>query len=254
MHNLHPNEEEVKLLQTCKEEVDAMLVEWKSTGKKVVKKFDWRKERAVLPVNDMKECSAAYAFSIVAMLESQFKITHGELMPFSIQQLIDCCMHKVPETFGCSGGRASETLACIQTLAGLQTHRDYPWEGKQGQCRYSQEKAELQVKGYHAFAGAEAIRYFVWKRGPVTVYINPALLINDYRGGIIRHNANCDRSLFQLTHMVVIVGFGESADGVKYWIVRNSWGPRWGYAGYFHIERGANACGIETLGLIGNIE
>lgn len=73
MHNLHPNEEEVKLLQTCKEEVDARLVEWKRTGEKVmVKKFDWRKERAVLPVIDMKECSAAYAFSIVGKCPSVF--------------------------------------------------------------------------------------------------------------------------------------------------------------------------------------
>eukprot|EP00928_Gymnodinium_smaydae_P052266 TRINITY_DN3605_c0_g1_i2.p3 TRINITY_DN3605_c0_g1~~TRINITY_DN3605_c0_g1_i2.p3 ORF type:complete len:149 (-),score=26.56 TRINITY_DN3605_c0_g1_i2:222-668(-) len=38
-----------------------------------------------------------------------------------------------------------------------------------------------------------------------------------------------------------ITGWGETADGTKYWVVRNSWGTYWGNAGWFLLERGTNS-------------
>lgn len=47
-------------------------------------------------------------------------------------------------------------------------------------------------------------------------------------------------------HAVNIVGWGENTVGVKYWIVKNSWGADWGDNGFFKILRGQNFCGIES--------
>jgi len=43
---------------------------------------------------------------------------------------------------------------------------------------------------------------------------------------------------------VLVVGYDETSDGSKYWIVKNSWGESWGDEGYFWIERGTNMCGL----------
>lgn len=45
-------------------------------------------------------------------------------------------------------------------------------------------------------------------------------------------------------HAVVIYGFGEER-GVKYWIVKNSWGTKWGDEGWFKICADINCCMIE---------
>ena len=62
-----------------------------------------------------------------------------------------------------------------------------------------------------------------------------------YRSGIYRHVYGRRKG----GHAVKIIGWGEE-NGVKYWIVANSWNPRWGESGYFRIVRGENECGVET--------
>lgn len=48
-------------------------------------------------------------------------------------------------------------------------------------------------------------------------------------------------------HYVSIYGWGETQQGVKYWLVQNSYGPTWGEEGSFKIVRGENNLGIENL-------
>jgi hypothetical protein len=45
-------------------------------------------------------------------------------------------------------------------------------------------------------------------------------------------------------HAIEIVGWDEK-DGIKCWIVKNSWGTSWGDKGYFYMKRGVNECKIE---------
>merc|ERR1712166_1530450 len=50
----------------------------------------------------------------------------------------------------------------------------------------------------------------------------------------------------QLDHGVLAVGYGTE-NGTPYYLVKNSWGPTWGDAGFIKIgiESGAGVCGIQ---------
>ena len=50
-----------------------------------------------------------------------------------------------------------------------------------------------------------------------------------------------------MNHSVVIIGWGvDKKTESKYWIVRNSYGPKWGMNGDFLVARGNNDFGMEV--------
>ncbi|KAJ4700516.1 Cysteine Protease [Melia azedarach] len=67
----------------------------------------------------------------------------------------------------------------------------------------------------------------------------------NYRSGVF--NGQCGT---QCDHAVTLIGYGTSEDGMKYWLIKNSWGETWGENGYMRIQRDAGVsgglCGIAT--------
>ncbi|GKD29066.1 senescence-specific cysteine protease SAG39-like protein [Tanacetum coccineum] len=67
-----------------------------------------------------------------------------------------------------------------------------------------------------------------------------------YSSGVF--SGTCDT---RLNHAVTAVGYGTTDDGMKYWLVKNSWGADWGEEGYFKIQRDIDAkegmCGIAMM-------
>ena len=49
-----------------------------------------------------------------------------------------------------------------------------------------------------------------------------------------------------LNHTIFLIGWGvDKKTGMKYWIVRNSYGDEWGLNGDFLVRRGFNDFGVE---------
>jgi hypothetical protein len=88
------------------------------------------------------------------------------------------------------------------------------------------------------------IRYNIFRWGPISTAfaVYPDFYTFDAKNDIYEWNGKNSQVG---GHAVVIVGWGQNKNGKKYWIIRNSWGTKWGDGGYFKMVRGVNNCLIE---------
>eukprot|EP00882_Tetradesmus_deserticola_P001926 GHRQ01002065.1.p1 GENE.GHRQ01002065.1~~GHRQ01002065.1.p1 ORF type:complete len:548 (+),score=226.91 GHRQ01002065.1:231-1874(+) len=96
-------------------------------------------------------------------------------------------------------------------------------------------------------AGEEAMQQEILAKGPIVCGIAcPEEFVYKYHsakhGGVYIDKTGDT----ELDHDVEVVGWGEEEDGLKYWLVRNSWGSYWGSLGFFKLQRGVNALQIES--------
>lgn len=64
-----------------------------------------------------------------------------------------------------------------------------------------------------------------------------------YAGGVIT-DESCGHDI---NHAALVVGYGAQS-GLEYFLVKNSWGPKWGDQGYVKIgvQSGEGVCGIQV--------
>jgi cathepsin F len=203
--------------------------------------YDWRAYGAVSAVKNQGHCGACFTFATTGNFEGLYAIKYGLLENFSEQQILDCD----PYDLGCSGGSAINAISYI-LYNGLTTTNSYGgYTGYRGNCRYNGNTGIAFTQGYKTPGTNEVdIANFLVNNGPLAAAIN-ATPLQYYTGGIINLSSYyCNPA--SLDHAVLIVGFG-TANGVPYWIVKNSWGPYWGENGYFRVARGYGVCGINQL-------
>jgi len=131
-----------------------------------------------------------------------------------------------------------------------------PYTGIGGSCSTSEKCPRLYatayeyVGGYYGGCNEYLMMLALYKNGPLAVSFEVYEDFMQYSGGIYRHTGLLDKfNPFELTnHAVLLVGYGvDKSSGVKYWIVKNSWGTTWGEQGYFRILRGSDECAIESI-------
>ena len=76
--------------------------------------------------------------------------------------------------------------------------------------------------------------------GPISVGLD-ADQLQFYHRGIFDPFFGCSD---ELNHAVLMVGYGSA--NKDFWIIKNSWGKKWGEQGYFRIRRGKATCGINS--------
>ncbi|XP_051007075.1 testin-2-like [Acomys russatus] len=213
----------------------------------IPKAVNWKEQGHVTPVKDQGYCGSSWAFSATGALEGQMFRKTGELVPLSEQNLIDCSVSYGNQ--GCHGGFMQYAFQYVKDNGSLATEGFYPYEGQEGSCRYNVEKSTASVRDFvQITASEEALMYAVAKVGPISAAIDASHSSFRFYDSGMYYEPNCRKVL--LNHAVLVVAYGyegAESDDIKYWLIKNSWGEKWGMEGYMKIHKDwNNHCGIAT--------
>ncbi|GJR44943.1 maternal effect embryo arrest 18 [Tanacetum coccineum] len=181
--------------------------------------MDWRKKGAVTPIKNQGQCGKVLLghFRPIAATEGITQISTGKLISLSEQELVDC--DRSGQDQGCGGGYMDGGFTFIVKNKGINTEAAYPYQAADATCNTKEEAIHAAT-----ITGHEDL----------------------YSSGVF--NGTCGT---ELDHGVTAVGYGTTADGIKYWLVKNSWGTSWGEDGYIRMIRDVEAkegiCGIAMM-------
>ncbi len=202
-------------------------------------------------------CGACWAFAATSSLADRIKIARKAQWPdleLAPQILLSCSQ----VSNGCHGGNSGRAYEYIYNYSiAHETCSNYQAKGwdtglgctdqikcndcdDKGNCGVPPSYPIYTVSEFGNIKGEQDMINEIYQRGPISCSIDAGGLHN-YTGGII----NDTTGQYTLNHAVSIVGYGVE-NGVKYWMIRNSWGSYFGEDGYFRIIRGTNNLGIET--------
>jgi cathepsin L len=204
---------------------------------------DWTTKGAVTPVKDQGQCGSCWAFSTTGALEGAYFLAKGQLVSFSEQMLVDCD-HNGDE--GCNGGLMDNAFAWIEQNGGLCKEQDYPYHAVTSTCKKNCTVVPGSAPSKFTDVGhTEAAMAAAVAQQPVAVAIEADQSgFQFYSQGVF--SGTCGTNL---DHGVLNVGYGvDSASGMKFWKVKNSWGASWGDHGYIKLQKGkaqsGGQCGI----------
>jgi len=225
--------------------------------------FDWRNRTpsVVTPVKGQGSCGSCWAIAASAVMESFIAIKTGLLFELSPQQITSCAPN--PKKCGGQGGCQGATVELgfeYAIKAGMSSSWTYPYfsgtSHETGKC--FGPPLNKPVAGISGYARVPSNDPDTLMRKlldhPVKVSVGVVSSFRQYSEGVFD---GCPDDAI-LNHAVILNGYGETKvpDGhqVFYWLVRNSWGPRWGEQGYMRIRRypGAEPKGIDTDPLAGS--
>jgi len=197
--------------------------------------LNWTAKGYVTPVKNQGSCGSCWSFSTTGVLEGAHFRKTGQLIALSEQNLVEC----VPGYVGCGGGLPSGAVKYIKSKGGVATESSYPYAsgsgaysacGKSNVNTVSMSPSIVTTRPDDVSLQTALVTY-----GPVSVAVAVGSGFYSYESGVMDPHTACGTSI---DHAVLLTGYGtDSATGLKYWIVKNSWGQDWGEHGYFRLRR-----------------
>ncbi|CAD6204103.1 unnamed protein product [Miscanthus lutarioriparius] len=204
---------------------------------------DWRSKGAVTPIkNQGPSCSSCWAFVTAATIEGITQIKTGKLLSLSEQELIDCD----PYDGGCNLGYFVNGYKWVIQNGGLTSEANYPYQARRYQCNRSKAANHAaRISNYVQVPQGESQLQQAVAQQPVAAAIEMGGSLQFYSGGV--WSGQCGT---RMNHAITVVGYGaDSSSGLKYWLVKNSWGQSWGERGYLRMRRDVTRGGLCGIAL-----
>lgn len=199
----------------------------------------------VSQVKDQLKCGSCYAHATTSAIESLYLIKKKIEVSLSEQELISCDNTPVVGNFGCDGGYLTNSFDYCKKN-GIGTEKNNPYQAKVSSCSKNFLEENYPISGYYNWNLSDkenTMKDALKQYGPAAITLD-ATPFKYYKKGIIDSTVKCTTTI---NHAVLLVGYGiDSVTGMKYWIIKNSWGKNWGEDGFVRIQRGINLCGIAT--------
>ncbi|WVZ50357.1 LOW QUALITY PROTEIN: hypothetical protein U9M48_001616, partial [Paspalum notatum var. saurae] len=212
-------------------------------------RVDWRDSNppAVTDVKRQRRCGSCWAFAAAGAMEGAHAIETQ-----SAAYLLDCTSEYVDKSCSCSGGNRVHALILIQKLGGIPSDSDYPYMGYQSQCDHHKFHWSATISEWWRIQSFNATEL------KLAVYLQPVSVNMGLDANFYHWNPTSDGSVYYgpgnttVSHAVLIVGYDEDDLGLPYWIVKNSWGTRWGDdKGYINVNAEVNVGQIGKMGVGG---
>ena len=211
--------------------------------------WDWRNmdgKDFTTPVKNQAACGSCSAFAGVSVLEAAFKIARQDpaIMPDLSEQAAFSCAGA-----NCNSGDVPWDTFGTLTSYGAPDESCFPYQSGHGatiactqMCSDWAVRTVRLTSFTHVDVTVDAIKQAI-ALGPVYAGF---LAYNDlqyYTGGIYKHTGTD----MPVGHAVTLIGWDDSQGC---WIVKNSWGTKWGENGYFRIAWGDSAINYMVFSIV----
>lgn len=205
--------------------------------------FDWREHGVISEIKHQRSCGSCYIFSATALYESSLSLYHNVNADVSEQEFLDC--HK---KYTCNGGWPSSVLRDMSHKP-IHNEKSYPYKAYSGECKlktkgvfYTTQSGSLRTPPEQILHSPEAIKKAICHYGAVVTTIQATRMFQAYGGGVFDEHPKLTR--YQVNHAINLIGWDDSK---KAWLIKNSWGAKWGKKGYGWVEYGSNNIGSDII-------
>ena len=214
--------------------------------------WNWRHKGIIQKIKSQDQGNTCWAFAGISNVESHFALKKGVLYDLSEQEIIDCYGKKDHDR---------HVYDYIRKKKSVYKQDQYEkYSGVKGKCQKGRgDPVRITRLEYKLLYNVdeELLKDFIYLYGPVATGIFSGgiqIKVSKNKDGIIIPDSEICKN--DEDHAVNIIGYGTGEKtGVKYWLVRNSWGDSFEDKGYFKIIRGQKACHItEEITYISSIE
>jgi len=237
--------------------------------------FDWRNVNGQnLVTSDWNQhipqyCGGCWIHGTLSALNDRIKVMRRGQFPdvrLGRQSLINC----VPDPSGqgpppgCNGGDP-EMIHSYMYKTPVPDDSCLTWAGKNMGCTADTmcrnclgtncwavpNYIGYGVSSYGTVTGEKDMMREIFARGPIVCsFATDKPWMFGYSANVVQHEGvyvtRQKKNASQIDHNMEVTGWGETPSGIKYWVIRNSWGTYWGEAGWAKIERGVNALMVES--------